>query len=80
MAGLSMATKRYPRGLDGRQRDQNAPKAGQISEKRADTLVRTLREEYGPQFAKDYRADATLGRVRDDTGKSLHQLVRGSKR
>jgi hypothetical protein len=75
-----MASKHYPKGLDGRQRDLNAPKAGQIREKRADTLVRTLREEYGPQFAKGYRANATLGRVRDDTGKSLHQLVRDSKK
>lgn len=75
-----MTSKHYPKGLDHRQRDQNAPKAGQIREKRADTLVRTLRDEYGPQFAKGYRADATLGRIRDDTGKSLHQLVRGSKK
>jgi hypothetical protein len=75
-----MASKHFPKGLDDRQRDQNAPKAGQIREKRADTLVRTLREEYGPQFAKGYRANTTLGRVRDDTGKSLHQLVRDSKK
>jgi hypothetical protein len=53
---------------------------GQIREKRADTLVRTLREEYGPQFARGYRMDTTLGRVRDDTGLSLHQLVRDSKK
>jgi hypothetical protein len=75
-----MASKHYPKGLDGRQRDQNSPKAGQIREKRADTLVRTLREEYGPQFAKGYRAEATLGRIRDDTAKTLHQLVRASKK
>jgi hypothetical protein len=75
-----MASKHFPKGLDDRQRDQNAPKAGQIREKRADILVRTLREEYGPQFAKCYRANTTLGRVRDDTGKSLHQLVRDSKK
>lgn len=75
-----MASKHYPKGLDGRQRDQNAPKAGQIREKRADTRVATLRKEYGEQFAEGYRSDATLGRVRDDTGKSLHQLVRASKK
>ena len=41
-----MASRRYAKGLDGRQRDQSVPKAGQIREKRSDTLVRTLREEY----------------------------------
>jgi hypothetical protein len=75
-----MASKHFPKGLDNRQRDQNSPKAGQIREKRADTLVDTLREEYGPNFAKGYRADAKLGTIRDDTGKSLHQLVKNSKK
>lgn len=75
-----MASKHFPKGLDGRQRDQDVPKAGQIREKRADTLVRTLREEYGPNFAQGYRSNATLGRVREDTGKSLHQLIRDSKK
>jgi hypothetical protein len=75
-----MAAKHYPRGLDGRQRDSSPPKAGQIREKRADTLVRTLRDEYGPSFAAGYRSNATLGRVRKDTGKSLHQLVRESRK
>jgi hypothetical protein len=69
-----------PRGLDGRTRDQNAPKAGQIREKRGDTLVSTLRQEYGDQFAKGYRSDAKLETVRDDTGKSLHQLVKDTKK
>lgn len=69
-----MASRHFPRGLDGRQRDQNPPKAGQIREKRSDTL------EYGPEFAEGYRSNATLGRVREDTGKSLHQLVRDSKK
>jgi hypothetical protein len=70
-----MATK-LPRGLDGRTRDQNPPKAGEIRQKRSDTLVSTLRDEYGANFAPGTRADATLGTVRDRTGKSLHQLVR----
>ncbi len=72
-------TKHYPKGLDGRQRDQSPPKAGQIREKRADTLVGTLRDEYGPNFAEGYRSDAKLGTVRENEGKSLHQLVRDSK-
>ena len=75
-----MTSKHFPKGLDDRQRDQNPPKAGQIREKRSDTLVDTLRNEYGPGFAKGYRSDTELGTVRDDTGKSLHQLVKDSKK
>jgi hypothetical protein len=71
--------KHYPKGLDKRTRDQNPPKAGQIREKPADTQVGTLRKEYGADFAKGYRSDATLGTVRKETGKSLHQLVRKTK-
>jgi hypothetical protein len=75
-----MASKHFPKGLDNRQRDQNLPKAGQIREKRADTLVDTLRQEYGSNFLKGYRSDTKLGTVRDDTGKSLHQLVKDTKK
>lgn len=64
--------KQYPRGLDGRDRDQN----GQIREKRGDTQVGTLRREYGPDFAKGYRSDTHLETVREDTGKSLSELVK----
>lgn len=70
-----MATK-LPRGLDGRTRDQNLPKAGEIRQKRGDTLVSTLRREYGDDFATGIRSDAKLETVRERTGKSLHQLVR----
>ena len=68
--------RKLPRGLDGRTRDQNPPKAGEIREKRGDTLVRTLRNEYGQVFANGFRSDAKLETVRQATGKSLHQLVR----
>jgi hypothetical protein len=44
---LNKFSKHYPTGLDGRQRDGN----GEIREKRGDTLVRTLHEEYGDQAA-----------------------------
>jgi len=64
--------KHYPKGLDGRERDQN----GQIREKRGDTLVKTLRQEYGDNFAKGYRSDTKLETVREDTGKSLSELVK----
>lgn len=71
---------KLPRGLDGRARDQNPPKGGQIREKRADTKVGTLREEYGQDFAPGFRSDAHLGTVRERTGKSLHQLVDDTKK
>ena len=64
--------KHYPRGLDGRERDKN----GQIREKNGNTLVRTLRKEYGPDFAEGYRSDTKLETVREDTGKSLSELVK----
>jgi hypothetical protein len=64
--------KHYPKGLDGRQRDEN----GQIREKRGDTLVGTLREEYGSNFAEGYRSDTKLETVRENEGKSLSELVK----
>lgn len=70
-----MGSKHFPRGLDGRQRDQDS----QIRQKRSDTKVATLREEYGQNFAKGFRSDAQLGTVRDTTGKSLHELVKDMK-
>lgn len=70
-----MGSKHFPKGLDGRQRDQD----GHIRQKRSDTKVATLREEYGQNFAKGFRSDARLGTVRDATGKSLHDLVKAMK-
>ena len=70
-----MGSKHFPKGLDGRQRDQD----GQIRQKRSDTKVATLREEYGQNFAKGFCSDAHLGTVRDATGKSLHDLVKDMK-
>lgn len=67
--------KKLPRGLDGRARDQSPPKAGEIRQKRGDTLVKTLRREYGPDFAPGIRRDATLETLRNRTGKNLHELV-----
>jgi hypothetical protein len=63
-------------GLDGRHRDMD----GEIRRKRSDTLVRTLRDEYGNDFAKGYRADAQLGTVLKIEGaSSLHELLKGKK-
>lgn len=61
------------KGLDGRGRDKD----GTIRRKRSDTLVGTLRKEYGPGFAKGYRSDAELGTVLKKEGAdSLDQLLR----
>jgi hypothetical protein len=60
-------------GLDGRSRDAN----GQIREKRGDTLVDTLRKEYGPEFAPGVRSDTRLDTLRERTGKSLSEIVKG---
>ena len=46
-------------GLDDRHRDED----GEIRKKRSDTLVGTLRGEYGDDFLKGYRQDAKLGSV-----------------
>lgn len=68
-----MAQKHFPKGLDGRQRDQD----GEIRQKRSDTLVGTLRKEYGDDFAKGYRKDTQLGTVLEKEGvDSLHQLIK----
>lgn len=58
-------------GLDGRWRDQHAPKGGEIRQKRGDTLNRNLSTPI-PQF----RADATLQTMRDRTGKVSIAAVR----
>jgi hypothetical protein len=68
-----MATKHFPKGLDGRQRDRD----GEIRKKRSDTKVDTLRKEYGPNFAKGYRGNAQLGTVLKREGvESLDQLLK----
>jgi hypothetical protein len=63
-------------GLDGRHRDKN----GRIEEKRGDTLVSTLRQEYGEDFLSDWRRDAKLATVRKETDMSLTELVRQHRR
>jgi hypothetical protein len=65
-------SKHYPKGLDGRERDQD----GRIREKNGNTLVKTLRKEYGDNFAEGFRSDTKLETVREQTGKSLSELVK----
>ena len=64
------------KGLAGRHRDAN----GQISEKHGNTLVRTIRAEYGENKIPGVRSDAKLSTVRASTGKSLTQLVHPTPR
>jgi hypothetical protein len=68
-----MATKHFPKGLDGRMRDQD----GEIRKKRSDTKVETLRQTYGDDFAKGYRSDAHLGTVlKKERVETLDQLLK----
>lgn len=63
-------------GLDGRERDEN----GRIREKNGVTRVDTLRQIYGEDFLRNWRGDAHLETVRNETGKSLSELARKHKR
>jgi hypothetical protein len=58
-------------GLDGRHRDKNPPKAGEIQQKRSDTLNKNLDRPI-PQFSPN----ATLGFMRRETGKVSEDAVR----
>jgi hypothetical protein len=73
-----MAHRKAPQpGLDDRYRDLD----GTTHRKRRDTLVRTLRETYGPDFAKGTRSDATLGTVLDRAGaESLDDYLKNRTR
>lgn len=60
-------------GLDDRHRDQD----GEIRRKRSDSEVGTLREIYGQDFLRDFRSDATLGTVLEETNSdSLTELLK----
>lgn len=60
-------------GLDDRHRDAD----GRISQKHGNTLVGTLRETYGQDFAAGVRADAKLSTILEREGvDSLSQLLK----
>jgi hypothetical protein len=64
-------------GLDERCRDED----GRIRAKRSDTLVGTLRQTYGEDFARGIRSDAKLGTVLDrERAESLSELLRKQRR
>jgi len=62
-----------PTELDGCHRDLD----GEISQKRGDTLVGTLRKTYGPSFAPGVRSDTRLDTLRKRAGgESLSKLLK----
>ena len=50
---------------------------GKLRQKRGDTLIATLEEQYGVDFGR--RSDMELGNLRNETGKSLSQLIKDAK-
>jgi hypothetical protein len=64
-------------GLDDRCRDAD----GEIRRKRGDTLVGTLRDEYGPNFAPGVRSDMRLDTLLDRAGAaSLSDFLRNQNK
>lgn len=71
-----MTQKGCTTGLDDRCRDEN----GRIRGKRSDTLIGTLRREYGEDFASGMRSDAMLGTLLERTGaESLSEYLKHCK-
>lgn len=62
-------------GLDNRHRDKNPPKAGEIQQKRGDTLNKNLSKPI-PQFSPN----AKLSTMRKMTGKVSEEAVRRAAR
>jgi hypothetical protein len=66
-------SKRSQPGLDGRHRDVS----GQIDRKHGNTLVGTLRQTYGDNFAADRRSDTKLSTLLREAGTpSLRQYLK----
>jgi hypothetical protein len=59
-----MAKSQKQPGLDDRHRNAD----GEIHVKRSDTLIKTLRKEYGDDFAPGVRGDMKLGNYLDRVG------------
>jgi len=72
-----MAKRHCDTGLDGRCRDLD----GSIRQKRGDTLVGTLRETYGEDFAAGRRSDMRLDSLLEqENASSLTDLLDRSRR
>jgi hypothetical protein len=66
-------SKNCKTGLDDRCRDED----GSIRRKRGDTLIGTLRQEYGDDFAPGDRSDKRLDSLLEDAGvTSLSEYLR----
>ena len=66
-------SKRPQPGLDGRHRDAN----GEIDRKHGNTLIGTLRQTYGDDFAQGRRSDMKLETLLRETGApSLSQYLK----
>lgn len=62
--------------LDGRQRDDN----GEIRRKNGNTLIGTLRQTYGEDFAPGRRSDMKLQTLLDEEGlTSLSEYLRRNR-
>ena len=70
---MTSGEKNCDTGLDDRCRDLD----GEIRQKRGDTLVKTLRDTYGPEFAHGIRGDTRLDTLRKRAGgASLSKLLK----
>jgi hypothetical protein len=58
-------------GLDGRHRDKDAPKGGEIQQKRSDALNKNL-----PKPIDGFSPNATVGYMRKATGKVGLEAIR----
>lgn len=73
---MANGNKHHQIGLDERTRDHD----GEIRSKRGDTLVRTLRQTYGPDFAPGVRSDMRLDTLRERFGEeSLSQMLKAGR-
>lgn len=73
---MANENKHHQIGLDSRTRDED----GEIRQKRGDTLVRTLRQVYGPDFAPGVRSDMRLDTLRERMGdESLSQMLKAKR-
>jgi hypothetical protein len=62
-------------GLDGRHRDKNSPKKGEIQQKRSDALNKNL-----PTPIPGFSPNATVGTMRKQTGKVSLEAIRRAAR
>jgi hypothetical protein len=67
-----MSDTHYPKGLAGRERNEDR----QIRGKWGDTRAATLRKEDGYDLAQGYRSDSKVETLGEATGKSWSELIK----